>query len=181
MQCSGMVLMQGRHSGYIAESLDQSRQACGPGSQAGFSLIELLVALGIFALVAAVTIPNIAQMRSTYQLRSAVQGVFMDLQKARAAAVKERNRYHVSLVDGTSYQIHDDDNNNDTEDDGVDSVLVKDLYGNGAGVTLAMSPAQVTFLPTGRVLDLNATTFTVSNGTDSWELEISAVGRIQID
>ena len=150
--------------------------------QAGLSLIELLVVIVIIGIVAIVSMPNIAGIREVYRLRTATQGVFVDLQRARAAAITQRNRYHISLIDSTSYQIHDDDNNNNAEDDGAGSIVVRPLYGEDVGMTLSMSPSQVTFLPTGRVLDLNSTTFTVTNGSSDYrQVEVSTIGRVGIN
>lgn len=151
----------------------------GSSHQAGLSLIELLVVVVIIGVVAIVSLPNIAEIREIYRLRTAAQGLFVDLQRARAAAITERNRYHISLVDSASYQIHDDDNNNNAEDDGAGSIVVRPVYGEDVGSTISMNSAQVTFLPTGRVLDLVTTYFTVtSDGGLSRQVQVSTVGRI---
>ena len=55
----------------------------------GFSLIEMLVVIGILAITAIVTIPNVIAWRNGMQLRAAVNELRSDLESAKTRAVKE--------------------------------------------------------------------------------------------
>jgi len=66
--------------------LTPSRSKSGPR---GFSLIEMLVVIGILAITAIVTIPNVIAWRSGMQFRSAVNELRNDLESAKTRAVKE--------------------------------------------------------------------------------------------
>lgn len=59
---------------------------CRP-SQRGFSLLELLVVVGLIMLVAAVGLPNIAGYFRLYRIRTATRQVTEQLQQARTKAV----------------------------------------------------------------------------------------------
>ena len=54
------------------EPLDRCR------SQGGFSLVEMLIAVAIIMIMAAVALPNIAQYLRTYNIRGASQTVTGD-------------------------------------------------------------------------------------------------------
>jgi prepilin-type N-terminal cleavage/methylation domain-containing protein len=84
----------------------------------GFTLIEMMVAIAIGAILMGVAIPNFTQMREGYRLRSATYDVFAALQRARAEAVKRNNNYRFSLVDATTYKLHNDSNSNGVENAG---------------------------------------------------------------
>lgn len=55
----------------------------------GFSLIEMLVVIGILAITAIVTIPNVIAWRNGMQLRAAVNELRSDLESAKTRAVKQ--------------------------------------------------------------------------------------------
>ena len=62
------------------------RSKTGPS---GFSLIEMLVVIGILAITAIVTIPNVIAWRNGMQFRAAVNELRSDLESAKTRAVKE--------------------------------------------------------------------------------------------
>lgn len=55
----------------------------------GFSLIEMLVVIGVLAITAIVTIPNVIAWRSGMQFRAAINELRNDLESAKTRAVKE--------------------------------------------------------------------------------------------
>jgi prepilin-type N-terminal cleavage/methylation domain-containing protein len=74
--------------------------------QAGFSLIELLVVVGIIVILAAVSLPAISQYMRNYQIKGATQQVAGQIQIARTRAIMRNvNRSALFLVlSPTTYQ-----------------------------------------------------------------------------
>ena len=60
-----------------------------PRSSRGFSLVELLVVLGIMAIMMAIMVPSITSVMRSYQLDSAAQGMLGQLTFARQTAQTE--------------------------------------------------------------------------------------------
>lgn len=74
----------------------------------GFTLLELLVTLAVFGILAAISIPNVGKWLDNTRLRTAVVNLSVDLQHARMMAAKINRSVIVTfdaddngLVDGT--------------------------------------------------------------------------------
>src|SRR4051812_12693298 len=104
------------------------------GPQAGFSLTELMVAIAVGGIMTALAAPNFSQMGEGYRLRGATHQVFMALQRARIAAVKENDRYRFSVA-GSTYTVHSDANNNNEVDDG-ETVANTDIHNTATTVSI---------------------------------------------
>jgi Tfp pilus assembly protein FimT len=61
-------------------------------SQAGFSLLETLLIVSIFVVLAAVCAPSITKAHRTYQLQSAAQQIVQELQRAKINALGHSTR-----------------------------------------------------------------------------------------
>ena len=72
----------------------------------GFSLVELLVVAAIIAVLAAISIPNIAGYIRVYRIRGAAQQIASELSAARSKAVMTNTNAGVSfaLVTQTTYR-----------------------------------------------------------------------------
>ncbi len=70
----------------------------------GFTLMELVITLGILATLLAVAAPNLDLFSSSYKLRGAAREVATDLQFARLLAVKENKDFRVD-ISSQSYQV----------------------------------------------------------------------------
>ncbi len=76
--------------------------------QHGLTLFEILVVIGILAIVSAFVVPNVISWRSDMKLRSAANNLKGDLEMAKARAIRENN-YVAILFKESGYVIFIDD------------------------------------------------------------------------
>ena len=158
---------------------------------AGFTLIEMMVALAIGGILTAIAVPNFNDMRDGYRLRAATFDVFAALQRARSEAVKKNNNYRFSLVNPTTYRVHDDANDNGVEDAGetvTQKNVAVEVQGTqmffwcytwtGAGWQWATA---LNFAPDGTTGIGDLSWVAVVNAQWQWKwIQISPTGRIQV-
>jgi type IV fimbrial biogenesis protein FimT len=108
----------------------------------GFTVVELLVAISLIAIIAAIAIPNVIGWLPDYRLRSAAQDLYSNFQKAKLTAVK-RNTNCAVRFDGTGYSLFVDDDRDFIEDAGEDDIVqvawsdYKDIAVTLADITFA--------------------------------------------
>src|SRR5262249_35737010 len=130
--------------------------------------------------LAAVAIPGVNKITRMYMLRAAAREVYSDLQSARLGAVMGNHRYRVVLVDSTTYQLHDDTDNDGTVDAG-ETVLTRSLAADAPGVALS-GTSPITFLADGTVLSAGTLTVT-QTATTNYKvatIAITAGGKVKI-
>lgn len=112
---------------------------------AGFSFLELMVALGIIAIIASLAVPGLINWRSTVRLREAAYYLKGDLEFAKSAAIKKNVSVGVQLSADTYTIFVDYDKDGGT---------AGDLIQNGPERLLRYRQ-----LPAGVSIDLAATDF----------------------
>ncbi len=134
----------------------------------GFTLIRLLVTIGIVGILLAAASPNIASVTRIYGVRSAARQVYSELQSVRMAAVTE-NRPYTFTVDGggASYSIGP-----------TGATVSKPLDVASQGVTIS-APNALTFTSTGTASTTATVTITNSAG-DTAGVAVSPAGRVRI-
>lgn len=70
----------------------------------GFTLVELLVALALFATLSAIAVPGYARMLARWRLDAAARQVVMDVKLARARALADTAGHRVRFPNGGRYQ-----------------------------------------------------------------------------
>ena len=113
----------------------------------GFSILELLVAIGIIAIIASIAVPNLIGWRQKAQLSQATRDLYGNFQKAKMEAAKANRDHTISFetttVDGKTYDyviyLDGDDLNppNQTYDDGIDQFIRGTSFSDYPGVSLA--------------------------------------------
>ncbi len=71
----------------------------------GFTLLELLVLLGLLGVVVLASIPHASAMRSALELRSAALRVASELTRARYGALAEGRAWWVRIVDESTLEV----------------------------------------------------------------------------
>jgi prepilin-type N-terminal cleavage/methylation domain-containing protein len=134
----------------------------------GFTLIRLLVTIGILGILLAAASPNIASVTRIYGVRSAARQVYSELQNTRMSAVSE-NRSYTFTVDGggASYSIGP-----------TGATVSKPLDAASQGVTIS-APNALTFTSTGTASSTATVTITNSAG-DTTGVAVSPAGRVRI-
>jgi prepilin-type N-terminal cleavage/methylation domain-containing protein len=139
---------------------------------AGFTLVEILMVVGLVAVLAAVTVPLVAGAMDRYYILSAGQQVASTIRAARFQAVARNQTLDVvfDLAAG-EYQVF--------EDGGVTAVGTAQQLPRGIGFG-GESATTVEIAPNGRVT--TAATIRVTNGNvdDDRTITVSTSGRVQL-
>lgn len=133
----------------------------------GFTVLELMVVIGIAMVVLSVAVPSFLTWLPTLRLSSASRQVAMDLQVARMKAISQNTANTVTFIQaaGTyTFTLSPTDSRN-----------LGLLY---PGITIASASANPVFTPRGTASTTG--TITLSNGTATKSIVVSTVGRVVI-
>lgn len=148
--------------------------------ESGLTLVELMVTLGVYAILMASLTPIAAQIMTAYRLHGATRQVFAELQNARFSAVAENHRYRFTIVQGSpAYAIHRDRNNDGVQNDGVDAVMARSVGVDAAGVTLS-GTSNINFLSNGTVVTPGSIVLHGPGGKTA-SVAVGPGGRIRIE
>jgi Tfp pilus assembly protein FimT len=133
-------------------------------SEAGFSIVELMVSMVVAMILAAVAVPGFLSWLPGLRLSGAALQVANDLQLARMKAITQNTSYTVSFnVSAGTYSF------------GTDSRSLKSLY---PGINIAsVAPSNPVFSARGTA---SAITITISNGDKQKLVCVKAMGRVNV-
>ncbi len=170
-------------------------------SQSGFTLIEAIVVLAIFSILAAIAIPAITSWSSKFQLRGAARDMYSTLIKMKGEAAKRQKTVALSFgqqIDGVSYvyAIYEDDGPNASQYDPGEEVLSAidswpqnislDLSeGSGDGLTFVNNGAgfpTVAYRSTGTLVGATGGTVFLKNfKSEHSEVIVSPTGAVRVE
>jgi len=105
--------------------------------QHGFSLLELMVTLGILALATAIAIPSFARWLPNYRLRSAARDVYSNIHLCKLGAVRANQSWAIVFDPGANtYVIYSDSGDGDwttTLDNTPEKTVNLATYKSGVG------------------------------------------------
>ena len=132
----------------------------------GFTVMEIIVTLGMASIVMGIATPAFLTWLPTLRLSSAARQVAIDLQVARMRAISQNTPYTVTFTPSTSTYSYTGASRN-----------VAQEY---PGITISTAPSNppVTFSPRGTAS--TAGTITLSNGSATKDIVVSSVGRVKV-
>jgi prepilin-type N-terminal cleavage/methylation domain-containing protein len=132
----------------------------------GFTLVEMLVAIVIFGILAALAVPQFIAFRPMNRLNGATRQVYSELMLARAKAVNENRNYVVTFPTNYTMQIVGS------------STKVVNIQTEYSDVTLTSSASTLTFSSRGTTDVTPTITLTNSGGTKTVTVRITGTASI---
>ena len=132
----------------------------------GFTVAEMLVAVGIFGILSATAAPYLFAMKLRFRLDGATRQVFSEIMSARMKAINENATYTITFPTNHTIQI---------VGSATRTVDLQTLYD---GVTVSSSAATINLSSRGS--SDAASTITVSNSTGSKTVTLKITGSAMI-
>jgi type IV fimbrial biogenesis protein FimT len=151
----------------------------------GFTLIELMVVVGIVGILAVVGMPAMRDMVVSNRMKTLSLDIYTSLSLARSEAIK-RNSNNVSMIAASGgwqngWTVCVDDNADGDCDTGEAVVITGDAVDNGITLSGPAGPARVTFNRDGRLSTAAASfriVYTANNAQVPMRcVELSVSGR----
>ena len=112
----------------------------------GFTLFEVLAAVAVLSVVAAIAIPAFSNWVPAYHLKAAAQDLYGSLQMAKAAAIEKGCNCSICFYQPVESITYDYvvfvDTDNDLEYDPGESILVKRLWGGDRFPGICFDPSK---------------------------------------
>ena len=144
--------------------------------ESGFTLIEMMIVIAVFAIMAMIAIPSFMSWLPGMRLNGAARQVMGDLMAARMKAVKLNQRTKVFFDNNHQYRICNDADNNTTVGDGEGDVETRDIHPDYSDVAF-VSMSDPIFSPRGTATNR---TITLQTSSGSKSITISIAGRLKI-
>lgn len=143
----------------------------------GFTVLELMVAIGIAMVVLGIAVPSLLTWLPTLRLSSGARQVATDLQVARMKAISQNTKFRLNFVTTSSYTFEKDSNNDGTFNASTETESGPFSLPEGIVVT-ATGPSSH-FQPRGTA---NAAgTITLRNGnSETKAVQVAIVGRVTL-
>jgi prepilin-type N-terminal cleavage/methylation domain-containing protein len=139
------------------------------GRQAGFSMMELLVAVSLTAIVSGIAILHLPKFYAQYQLSTARRQLATDLVRVRMKAIGESVPYRV-VFGSSAYQVQVNNTGTYVNDGGVVRLP--------SGTRFTSLPSPVSFTAIGTLP--NGATIYVTNGSVSRSVRINELGKVVV-
>lgn len=153
-----------------------------PGAKQGFTLIELVVAIGILAVLSVMATPYLQDWLVGYRLKGAARAVYSDLQWTKMRAISQKLQYKVAFINSTQYRIERGEAPSNSNWPGTIEGIVRDLSNRDSpyyypNVTLNSNNDPI-FQPRGTASPW--ATITLRSGDRIRKITVIGTGRISI-
>ncbi|MFQ5539361.1 MAG: Tfp pilus assembly protein FimT/FimU [Candidatus Binatia bacterium] len=146
------------------------KQERGVLAMAGFTFVEIAVALAIFGILAAIALPDWGSVLLTFNLNGATRQVQSELHRIKVKAVSENEDFQIKYSDrANSYEVQ------------KDSTLVETkTLPKGIELRTATSPLTLEFTPRGTPnITSSVTVFLCNTNNEGRNIVVRATGRIR--
>lgn len=144
----------------------------------GFSLAEILAAVGVFSILAMIGVPNYRAAQPGFRLNGGARLVLSKLMWARSQAVEENTTYVAVFPTNHSLKVFNDANANGSADL-LEWTETIDLRTNYPDVQLTWSGNNPKF--NGRGTADGNTTITLSNSSGAKTVTVNRTGNVRIN
>ncbi len=136
----------------------------------GFTLLELVVGIGLIAVVLGISTPMMSTIRSSYVLDGASRQLAMEIGKARIQAIAQNRTVRLRLPSAGSYVL-------ESSEDGANFEAIGEPISLPAGVAIANGNSGLPrFNRQG--LAPNSTTISVVNPAGTKTIQTTPLGRV---
>jgi type IV fimbrial biogenesis protein FimT len=149
----------------------------------GFTLIELMIVIAIFGVLAGIMTPSFLAWRDRSKVRGDASELRAVFESTKLRAIKHNVNAVVTFPDTTSYQAFVDTNNNGALDAGEDIIVTRTLSPGVTITTITFVGNDMAFNPRGMANGPNSTgrVILTSPGGESYEVVVSSFGRVRLD
>lgn len=152
---------------------DERRATKDDSSSRGFTIIELLVTMGIMAMLMAIAVPAFISLLPGINLNSGGRRLGIDLQLARAKAISQNTQYRIAFpaLPASFYTVE--------RFNGAAYVAESGPFNLPPGITVTSVTAAFNFEARGTVNTASTITLANANG-QATTVQVNAVGRVKI-
>jgi len=160
-----------------------------PNSQLGFSLVEMIIVLGLMAILATIAIPFFGGYLDNRDLKSAARDIAGDIFETKQRSISSGNFFRMDFnVANNNYTIKQCDANNSDASCAVQSNKSPSAFRNDIQITNATFsgavPTRITFQPRGTVDSgagaSNAGVVLTNGRTSSATISVNLTGRTYV-
>jgi type IV fimbrial biogenesis protein FimT len=109
--------------------------------EAAFTLLDMIVALALSAILAGIAIPNLMALAPTYRLNAAARQIQSELHRIKSQAVAQNIDYRVVFLAPSLYKIEKKTNAHIYQPTGEDKALPEGIvYGNTSAPDISFTP-----------------------------------------